>query len=257
MLTDLETMVLASVQVFMAKKELPRPVKFGSGFTINYRDRTFFISVSHVTDHEKLTMFLETNIPFDPKDGPKLKPIGEICYFDLLNTANVKTPEGLEELLNSGRRQRLDISFALYNYNEDVPLLNEAMDFGPFKIPFCEKLTLEMSHVAEPSQDERYGFYGKIKPKYFSHTLIMTPTLKNGLTFQGHKDDFYVFISPEIIKTKNSYAGCSGAPILDSKQRLVAIACAIGRPPSRFIYGFPIQKCRQLIDYAIDMKMLS
>jgi hypothetical protein len=254
MLTDAETMVLASVQVFLAKYSHPKPVAFGSGFTINYLDRTFFISVSHVTDRKGLTTFLETNIPFDPNDGPILKTVDGICNIDLLNTAGVQTPEELEELLKSGKRKRLDISFAEFIPN-GIPLLQQETDFGSFKVPFCEKLTLEMSHIAVPDKEERYGFYGQIRPQYSGINLKMTPTLKHSLKYHGIKDDFYIFVSPETIRTKKSFAGCSGAPILDSQQRLVAIACAVATP-SRFIYGFPIQKCKQLLDYALNTNSL-
>jgi len=255
MLTDAETMVLASVQVFLAKYNRPKPVAFGSGFTINYLDKTLFISVSHVTAREGLTTFLETNIPFDPKDGPILKTVDGICNFDLFNTAGVQTPEELKELLKNGKRKRLDISFAEYIPN-DIPLLQEEIDLGAFKVPFCEKLTLEMSYIAVPDEEERYGFYGQIKSQYSGMNLKRTPTLKHSLKYHGTRDDFYIFLSPEVIKTKKSFAGCSGAPILDSQQRLVAIACGVAPPPSRFIYGFSIQKCKQLLDYALQMKML-
>jgi len=113
-----------------------------------------------------------------------------------------------------------------------------------------------MSHIAVPDEKERYGFYGQIKSKYSGVNLERTPTLKHSLKYHGTRDDFYIFWSPETIRTKKNFAGCSGAPILDSQQRLVAIACGIALPPTRFIYGFSIQKCRRLLDYALGMKML-
>lgn len=253
-MTDAETMVLASVQVFQAKAEHPKPIGFGSAFIVNYLNRKFFISVSHVTNHEGLTTFLETNIPFDPKDGPIIKSVGGICYFDLLNTTGIKTSEEFEKLLKTGKRKHHDICFAEIK-DDDIPLLQPAMDFGVFSVPFSKKIILDLDYVALPDNAERYGFYGKINPTYFGKTLMMTPTLKHSLTYYRSDEDFHIFYAPKTIKSKKEYAGCSGAPVLDSQQRLVAVACAV-TPGSKWIYGFPIKKCKELLDYALQTNLL-
>lgn len=254
MMTDAEAMVMSSLQVFMADPKKPKPVSFGSGFIISYLDRLFFVSVSHVTDRKGVTTYLETNIPFQPSDGPILKHVSEICYVDLLDTANIQTPDDLKQLIESGKRKRLDICFAEYK-PDGIPLYQLPMDFQAFRVPYHEKIILDMDHICMPDEKERYGFYGQITPRYAGQSLIMTPTLKHSLKYVRSNKDFHLFASPITIKTKQEFAGCSGAPILDSQHRLVAIACEV-LPKSKWIYGIPIQKCKQLIDYAITTKML-
>ena len=61
--------------------------------------------------------------------------------------------------------------------------------------------------------------------------------------------------APQIISDSEDYEGCSGAPILDSQCRIVALACAV-HTGTRIIYGFPIQKCKELLDYALQTGML-
>jgi len=64
-----------------------------------------------------------------------------------------------------------------------------------------------------------------------------------------------MFLAPEIITDKENYEGCSGAPILDSQGRIVALACAV-LTNSKVIYGFSIQECKKLLDYALQTWML-
>ena len=82
-MTDAELIIRSSIQVFVANSDHPQPQGFGSGCILIYLQRSFFVSVSHVTDMGELTTFLETNQPFDER-GPILKPVGGICYFDLI-----------------------------------------------------------------------------------------------------------------------------------------------------------------------------
>lgn len=64
-----------------------------------------------------------------------------------------------------------------------------------------------------------------------------------------------MFLAPEIIQDKGDYEGCSGAPILDSQGRIVDLACAV-HTKSKIIYGFSIQECKKLIDYALPTGVL-
>lgn len=249
-MTDAEIIVRSSIQVFLAKVDHSKPEGFGSGCVIEYLNRRFFVSVSHVTDMDDLTTFLETNQPFDEK-GPILQPIGGICYFDQLKVTETMSLADFEAMLEKGKR--LDICFA--EIKEPVDLLQPEMDFGSFKVPASNKLPLFMEDAVEPIKDERYGFYGKIKPKYYGPGLKMTPTFKHSLLYHSTKGHFYMFLAPQIIMDKEDYEGCSGAPILDSEGRIVALACSV-HTGSKIIYGFSIQECKKLLDYALQMGML-
>ena len=83
----------------------------------------------------------------------------------------------------------------------------------------------------------------------------MENTVKYNLKYHRTDKHFHIFLAPEIIKDAIDYQGCSGAPIIDSQGKLVALACKV-RIPSKMIYGFSIQECIRLLDVAIDTKML-
>lgn len=249
-MTDAELIVRSSIQVFLANPDHPQPEGFGSGCILIYLDRTFFVSVSHVTDMGGLTTFIETNQPFDER-GPIIKPIGGICTFDLIKVDKDTSLEDFEAVLEKGKR--LDIAFA--EIKGPIELLQPEMDFGVFHVGACSKLPLYMGDAVFPTKDERYGFYGKIRHKYEGHVLRMTPTFKHSLTYHRTKGDFHLFLAPERILDSEDYEGCSGAPILDSQGRIVALACAVFTG-SKIIYGFSIQKCKKLLDYALQTGML-
>lgn len=249
-MTDAELMVRSSIQVFIANPDEPKPVGFGSACIIHYLDRDFFVSVSHVTDWDGLKTFLETNLSFDER-GPILKSVGGICYFDQIKVTADMSLADFEAVLKTG--ERLDIAFA--EYKRDVQLLQPEMDFKAFKVEPCTKLVLFMDDASEPTKEERYGFFGITRHKYNGRQLSMTPTLKHSLRFHRAKGHFYMFLAPEIIQDKEDYEGCSGAPILDSQGRIVALACAV-HTNSKIIYGFSILECKKLIDYALQTGML-
>ena len=249
-MTDAELIVRSSIQVFLADAKNPKPEGFGSGCIIEYLNRKFFVSVSHVTDLGDLTTFLETNLPFDER-GPILQPVGGICYFDQLKVTKEMNLEDFEAMLEKGKR--LDICFA--ELKEPISLLQPETDFIAFKVPESNKLPLFMDDAVIPVKDERYGFYGKIRHDYEGNKLKMTSTFKHSLKYHRSQDHFHIFLAPKIIKDKEDYEGCSGAPILDSQGRIVALACAI-RTGTTMIYGFSIQECKRLLDYALQMGML-
>ncbi|PWS28478.1 hypothetical protein DHW03_01055 [Pedobacter yonginense] len=251
-ITDAEVMVLSSIQVYMGGKENIKPHGFGSGFIVKYLDRRFFITVRHVTDYEGMVTYLETNLPISA-NGAILKPVGGLCYFDMFTLAEGILPDDFIKFLNDGPRKRLDICFA--EIKDDVPLLQLAMNFGAFSVPECSKIDLDLTYTDLPNKEERYGFYGKIKPVYEGMKLHLTPKFNHSLKFHRTNSEFHIFLAPKIIKSADEYEGCSGAPILDSEQRLVGVACAVVTN-TKMIYAFPIQKCKELLDTAIQTGML-
>lgn len=250
MITDAEIHVRTSIQVFLADINHPKPEGFGSGCIINYKEKKFFATVSHVTNIEDLTAMLETNQPFDER-GPILKTIGGICTFDIIKVKPGMNVQDFDAMLEKG--QRLDIAFA--EYHKDIELLQPELDLGAFVVPRSEKLEIYMDDSTEPTKEETYGFYGKVRPEYIGKFLKMTPTYKHSLKYHGIKGDFYLFKAPEIIRDKDDYRGCSGSPILDSQGKIVALTSAV-LTNSKVIYGFKIQECKKLIDIALQTGML-
>ena len=244
-MTAEELMVISSIHILMADKEHPRPVAFGSGCIIEHKERFFLVSVRHVTDIEGLTTFLETNLPSDKTTTP-IQPIGGLCYFDLFKVGDASKIKEFDDLIMNGKR--LDITFAEIKTN--IELVQPETDFGAFKVNEGHKHILDTRDIAVPNAEDTYGFFGRIKQEYDGIYLKIENALKHGLKYHRTDKNFHLFLATSTITDETEYQGCSGAPILDSQGRLVALACKV-LIPSRVIYGFSIQECIRLLDMAI------
>lgn len=245
-----ELTVRTSVQIFQADKNVLKPVGFGTGCIVKYLGHTFLLSVSHVTNNDGLTTFLETNLPPENKTTP-LKPIGGFVWYDTLKVKNGMDLTDFESLITNG--ERIDVTFS--KLIDSFELKQPSMDFGYFKVEESDKLMLDLEYATVPDKDKTYSFYGKIRSEYQGKYLKMTPTFKNGLKFHKTNGYFHRFLAPQIITDKDDYEGCSGAPILDSEGRIVALACKVATN-TKIVYGFSIQECMKLIKLAIDTNQL-
>jgi hypothetical protein len=252
-MTSEELAIKSSIQIYQADKSVMKPEGFGTGCIVKYLGHTLLLSVSHVTNDDGLTTFLETNLPSEGNTTP-LKPIGGLVWYDIFKVTDTDDMDltGFEYLIEN-KTERIDVTFA--KLTEQFELKQPPIDFKYFKIEAGDKLILDLDYAAVPDKDNTYSFYGKIRPEYQGIYLIMTPTLKNGLKFHRTNGYFHMFLAPEIIKDKDDYRGCSGAPILDSEGRIVALACQI-RENTKIIYGFSIQACMKLIKLTIDTNQL-
>ncbi|MFA6400448.1 MAG: hypothetical protein WCX31_02315 [Salinivirgaceae bacterium] len=246
-----ELTVRSSVQIYQADKNIMKPEGFGTGCIVRYLDHTLLLSVSHVTNDDGLTTFLETNLPPDGRTTP-LKPIGGLVYYDVFNVTEGMDLTDFVNLIED-KAERIDITFA--KITEKFELKQPATDFGYFQVEASDKLILNLDDAAVPDKDRTYSFYGKVRPDYQGIYLKMTPTLKNGLKFHRTNGYFHMFLAPEVIKHKDDYRGCSGAPILDSEGQIVALACKIVEN-TKVVYGFSIQECMKLIKMTIDTNQL-
>jgi hypothetical protein len=246
-----ELIVKSSIQIYQADKDILKPEGFGSGFIAKYLGHTFLVSVSHVTNDDGLTTFLETNLPTEGNTTP-LKPIGGLVYYDIFKVTDGMDLTDFENLIEKNG-ERIDITFA--KLKEQFELKQPATDFGYFKVEVGEKVMLDLDYATVPNKENVYGFYGKVRPKYEGIYLKMTPTLKNGLKFHRTNGYFHMFLAPEIIKDKDDYRGCSGAPILDSEGRIVALACKIVEN-TKIVYGFSIQEWMKLMKITADANQL-
>lgn len=245
-----ELTVRTSIQIFQADKSILKPVGFGTGCIVKYLGHTLLLSVSHVTNDDGLTTFLETNLPPDNNTTP-LKPIGGFVWYDTFKVTDEMDLTDFESLLSNG--ERIDITFT--KLTENFELKQPYMDFGFFKVEESDKLMLDLEYATTPDKEKTYSFYGKIRPEYQGIYLKMTPTLKYGLKFHKSNGYFHKFLAPQTITDKDNYAGCSGAPILDSEGQIVALACKVA-VNTRIVYGFSIQECMKLIKLTIDTNQL-
>jgi len=252
-----ELVVRSSIQLLLADKDIPKPAEFGSGCILRYLDRHFLFTVSHLIVSNELVLFLETNLPADPVSGTPLQPIGGVITFKKFKIRKNTHLDNFEELAENG--DPVDIAFA--EIKQPITLLQPEIDFVAFKVEASNKVSLYLEDAVQPRRSQSYAFFGKIKAHYIDNQdgrldyLSLTHAFKHSLKYNGKKDGFYEFLTPEIITDEADYQGCSGAPIIDSSGRIVALVCAVF-VPSRLIQGIPISVCKQFLETAIKTKML-
>jgi len=68
-----------------------------------------------------------------------------------------------------------------------------------------------------------------------------------GLTFERSEGDFFVFKLPFPHPGHDSFHGCSGAPIIDSEARVIALLCG-GNTQENTVYGISLKKMKAILD---------
>jgi hypothetical protein len=244
-------MVRSTIHVLLCKPDYLMPEDFGSGCLINYRGKCFFLSVAHVTNKPDLKVYLETNLP--PEDGTSpIQPIGGLFTFNVFKINDITDSKELIDKLDNPTKP-IDITFA--EIKTPIKLICNKIDFGSFIVEESNRIIIEIGDVIDPNEDETYGFFGNIRQDYKDKYLVRTPTLKYPLKYHHGQGKIMKFTYPEKLDNKKDFEGCSGAPILDSKGNLVALACTVATG-SKIIIGYPIRECLKLIDMTINTNQL-
>lgn len=241
-MTAHEISVRSSVQIYKAEKNALKPVHFVSGCIVRYHDNMFLLSVSPAASGNGLATYLETNRPH-AKGTNWLKPVGGFTNFDMFRIFSSPDIAGFEKLVEDAE-DKLYLTYT--QLPGEVELEQPAIDFGFLKIKKGNKIVLDLNHATSPDRENLYSFYGKIKPNYADNRLHMTPALKHNLKFHSSTGYFHKFLAPEIISDKDDSTGFTGAPIVDSDGRIVALVCKVV-PNTKLVYGLSIHQCIELL----------
>lgn len=254
---DLITLIASSsLHLIVVNKQDKTPVGFGSGFLVRYKERTFLISVAHVTNYENTETWIETNMPATDQGTP-FYHVGSMCFFDQYHVpADVRLDEiKAFEDLKLTYDKTLDITFC--EIKENLYLIQPEWNFGAYQIAKGLKVALNIDEAGEPSKEKLFGFCGRIKQDTdeFNKTIQSEVTLKLDLKYHKTIGRFHRFLTPDIITSQQDYQGCSGAPILDEEGMLVGIVQSI-YTNTKILMAFSIDECKKLLDTGIITGML-
>lgn len=239
----------STVHLLIVEPTTVEPKGFGSGCFVHYKERIFLLSVAHVTDLSGLQTCIETNQPPADNTMPLYGP-GTMAYVD---EYRVKVPllesvASIEDILGD-RIETLDVTFCEVKDFNPTMFLQPALDNGQIKIDAGQKIVLSLAEAGAPHRKGEYSFCGRIKQKIVGRRIESAVTFKFKLKYQGTGGRFHRFIVPQLIDLEE-YEGCSGAPILDTDGRLVALVCKV-KTGTQLLYAFSIEECRRLLDVAI------
>ena len=98
-----------------------------------------------------------------------------------------------------------------------------------------------------PVKDEVYAFTGRVRFAQLDETTYWSePNVYPGLTYQRTEGHYHVFELPAKHPGHEAFKGCSGAPIVDRKQRIVALVCS-GDIDSNTITGVSVHHIARAI----------
>ena len=255
-ITLIEVLAKTSYQVQITEltnKEFDRPIAFGSGFLVNYKNELIFVTADHNIHIEDYEIYERTgidnnvsifnNISKKEEFSTLLTPVGPFYYmekFDILK------PDDKPELF--------DVAICIVDKKKlKAPFLTEQINDHKGEIlvkPNEPKFTFSENQFAEPKKDDDYFIYGKIRPKIKTVFLHRTDTWKENITFIKKSGDYLLFNTDKIITDEKDWSGLSGSAVLNQDGNCVGVLCSINEN-TKSIWVKPMEKIKTLMDVAI------
>ena len=107
----------------------------------------------------------------------------------------------------------------------------------------------DLTTIGKPDANEVYGFSGQVHPeRHGSHALVTEATVYPGLRYDKSDGPFYDFKLPVSHPGHDFFEGCSGAPIVDTGGRLVALVSS-GDKTENLIHGIALSRYKFALDF--------
>ena len=249
------------IVVFPKDTASPMPQSVGSGFMLDYKGKTFFVTADHVVNtHDKgvrkikdSTITISTNKPFlkDGKLQTLMIPIGGFYFFDQFK---VDIDEG-----DINNIPLFDAAFSmLHEWQINTECITCEVKIEGANVPAGEKKIhlKEEADTIEANKEDIYSVFGRVK---FSRSRIgntevlnSQQTFKDNLKLVGEDptQNYYILQSPNPV-IYEEWAGLSGSAVLNQDGKLIGIACAVETSGQRLIYVKKIQRLLPLMDAAM------
>lgn len=229
---------------------------WGSGFFLQYRKRTFFVTCDHnlhmLDDYANgkrtgfdlgVAVITNTTDPNNPI-SMGLVTISGFYYFESLDI-------GIPEIADLK-----DIAFAEIKAPFPLPILTNQIvgKDGIFNVKEgLEKITISEESLAEPDEKKDYVVTGCIRNKIVDNIrMYRQTTFRNGIRYKKGKTNLnsqLVFENPTTI-IFDDWKGLSGSPFFDEDGHLIGMVNEVV-DNGYDIYVTPIKSITKLLDYAI------
>ena len=248
--TSVERIVRSTQHVLMCEPQKMNIVGIGSGCIINYRERKFFLSVEHVTNVEAVAC-LDVGEENTTKEW-KLYSVGPLNYISRFSLDKLNDDLQDEELENKNKeKKRLGTIDFCYTEIENLTIKQKSTNTKQFSIPKNDKLIIDTELGEKPVPRREYAFFGRIRPAIIDDAYFqLEDVFYDGLSLKKEVGDFYLFELPQEIKDHEHFRGCSGAPIMDSEGRVVALVTH-GYKNTKRLFGISLEKFKPVLDAAI------
>ena len=186
-----------------------KPVGVASGCLVNIVGRRLVLSVSHATGRGRWIAEMQFDTALD-------KTL--VHYFGKRwGVRHLDQTTSMPDELDFSFTEVLDDFFSMMQERNSVgEIVNQRLrhEF----ITSLEDL---------PVNDEVYAFSGRVRTAQIDETTYWSePNVYPGLRYRRTEGHYHVFELPVEHPGHEAFKGCSGAPIVDRKQRIVALVCS-------------------------------
>jgi len=226
--------LLSSIPLW--KYENGIPTANASGCLVDYCGGRFILSVAHATIAKSEWIFeVKTMEEFEGVMQSILQPIkmNSLSQFKMLNKKGGFTKPKIAE-------------FTYKMLPEDFSSTHVIFDAGNLRS--THRTVFAPTFEKKPSKNMRYGFYGQTRFRgVVGNSIICKPRLEKNLKYVGKQGDYFKFELPHKYGSHENYLGCSGAPIIDEENNVVALV-TFGEKSSNCIFGIDISRYRAALE---------
>lgn len=251
-----EILVKTTYQIVISKEKSfeSLPIAFGAGFFLNYKTHLFFITADHnihIQDHEinertgvDNYVGIFNNISNKENFSTVMTPIGGFYYMESFDIS--------KEDLNP---QLVDVAISLVNRSKfEAPFLTDEDilddESKPLVFPTEEKFEFLDEHIIDPSEDDSYYIFGKIRPKFKGLFLHRTNTFKNDLKYVASYGEYMLLNTLQEITDAEDWAGLSGSPVLNQEGKCIGVLCSVIEG-TKSVFVKPFSKIIPFLDTVI------
>lgn len=223
------------------KYENEKPIANASGCLIKYRNKVFILSIAHATIAES-----EWNVEAEAIDNSTFPPTTIFQPLYMQSLSQFKFIEGEERFTEPEK-----VDFTYRRLNEDFESFDCIEDYSN-NLYKAKRTIFPVNFEYKVSENLKYGFYGKIKFNGVKNgRILFQHKLESELRYIGEFNEFLKFKLPHKYGSHKNYIGCSGAPIIDENNNLVALV-SHGIKSEDCIIGIDVKKYRAALDIEIE-----
>jgi hypothetical protein len=229
------------------------PLGIGSGVIIRYKNKYFLCTVAHFSDKPGQNVGLVTGRVKD--NQTEIYYFGEFSYLTKITyEEDLMDIEDLEYCFQNPDKSgsKLDIAFReielLENVIQDERVFN-LNGVGTITVNRGGKSYLIVDDDYEIDTNEFCSFYGRIRPDFSDGIFNFKEALYWGLSIESVGNTYIKMDLGRPISDHKNFKGCSGAPIIDTRGRLIGLITHGDEDPQKSgIYGIRFDKVKQWID---------
>ena len=257
-MTIIDALYRTHLQTVMTQKgdKWYKPIAVGSGFFVQYKNRTFFVTADHTVHlndyspqgNSRTGIEYQVNIVnnINTKDRHSvMTPVGGFTYLDAFNLYNPDNV-GLVDVA-ACELKTVDIQYPFYTPSMREPdgTIHQQESIVSF-VPEA---------FSTPKEGTECCVFGQVESEVVGDEMRRTNIIHN-LTFSYKSEDVICLDNGTVIDDVKQWAGLSGTPVLDSNGGLVGVLTSVGVGTNK-VYGISWTRIKMLLDTIIATDHLS